>query len=451
MDLFSYQKQVKKERQGENEPAVSTDSRLVPLAERMRPKTLDEFYGNDDVIGKGTLLRQAIESDSVFSMILFAPPGCGKTSLCNVITHKTRHHVKKLSAVTSNLKEVKGCFEEAEKNLRLHNRQTILIIDEIHRFNKAQQDALLPHVEKGTVILIGATTENPAFEVNSSLMSRCHLIQLKPLGKADIVKLVTHALDDQERGLGMGSDKIEESALNFIAEMSNGDARQALNLLEAAAGYDKTHITLETCKQALQKTHIRYDKDGDEHYSCASAFIKSLRGSDPDAALYYLARMIQGGEDPKFVARRLVIFASEDIGNADPNALTLAVSCQQAVHFVGLPECQYNLAQTVIYLSLAPKSNTTGSSYFPALKDVENLGNLDIPNYLKNPITQEVLNLDDEGGYNNPHSNRHHVSPQPYLPKELQKKTYFRPGENGFEATLKKRYEQIVKFKKEQK
>jgi len=424
---------------------------VPPLAERMRPRSLNEFVGHTQLTRVGAPFQKALENDSCFSMILYGPPGSGKTSIFEIIRNQTTHPTISLSAVTANLKDLRAAFDQATKNLTSHGKATVLFLDEIHRFNKAQQDALLPFVERGIVILVGATTENPSFEVNSSLLSRCRVIRLEPLEKSALIDLLGKAIRDPKRGLGLtpsqSTAETETEALDFIAQFSHGDARRALNLLELSSQIGKGKLSVQLCKETLQRGHIRYDKTGEEHYNTASALIKSLRGSDPNAALYYLARMIEGGEDPNFIARRLVIFASEDIGNADPHALSLAVSCQQATHFVGLPECQYHLAQTTIYLALSPKSNASGKAYFAALKETRETGNLEIPMHLRNPVTKWMKHEGYGKNYDYPHEHPFGLTNQTYLPTELQNHTYYHPTRNGYEETLRKRLSQIDEYR----
>ncbi len=415
-----------------------------PLAARMRPRTLDEFSGQEEILGAGKLLRRAIESDRLFSsIILWGPPGVGKTSLATIIANKTSSHFEVLSAVLAGVADIRRVVDEARERFNLYGQRTILLVDEIHRFNKAQQDALLPHVENGTIILIGATTENPYFEVNSALLSRSRVFQFKPLTTNATLALMHRALRDNERGYGARKIEITDDALHHLADVAGGDARTALNALELAVestspGKDGvTRISLEVAQESIQKRVLRYDKSSDEHYDTISAFIKSMRGSDPDAALYYLAKMLYAGEDPEFIARRMIIFASEDIGNAAPLAMLVAVTAMQALQFVGLPEAQLNLAQCAIYLATAPKSNST-LGITAALADIERLGNLEIPNHLKDS-SRDSKTLGHGKGYKYPHDFENHFVVQQYLPDAVRDKMYYKPGALGDEARIAER------------
>lgn len=361
----------------------------APLAARMRPRTLDEFVGQEHIVGPGKLLRRAIEADKLFSsIILWGPPGTGKTTLAMVIANHTQSHFATISAVMSGVADIRALVKEAQDRLGMFGQRTIVLVDEIHRWNKAQQDALLPHVEDGTIILIGATTENPYFEVNPPLVSRSRIFQLHPLSEDELRIIVERALADEERGYGDRQVRIDEDALAHIVHIAGGDARNALNALELAVESTPpdengvVHITLEVAQDSIQRRAILYDKDGDAHYDTISAFIKSLRGSDPDAALYWLAKMIYAGEDPRFIVRRMIIFASEDVGLADPRALMVATSAAEALEWVGLPEAQYALAEAAIYLATAPKSNSVGA-YWKALAEVEKEGIVEVPDHLK--------------------------------------------------------------------
>lgn len=415
-----------------------------PLAARMRPRTLDEFTGQEEILGKGKLLRRAIESDRLFSSILlWGPPGVGKTSLAAIIANRTASHFETLSAVLAGVADIRRVVDEARERFDLYGQRTILLVDEIHRFNKAQQDALLPHVENGTIILIGATTENPYFEVNSALLSRSRVFQFKPLTTDATLALLRRALSDTERGYGARRIEITEDALAHLANVAGGDARSALNALELAVESTLpdadavTRINLDVAQESIQRRVLRYDKSSDEHYDTVSAFIKSMRGSDPDAALYYLAKMLYAGEDPEFIARRMVIFASEDVGNADPLALVVAVAAAQALQFVGLPEAQLNLAQGVIYLAAAPKSNST-LGIGAALGDVERYGNLDVPNHLKD-ANRDARALGHGKGYQYPHDFEGHFVVQDYMPEGVRDKTYYTPGALGAEKDIAER------------
>ena len=403
-----------------------------PLAERVRPRTIDEFIGQEHLLGKGRFLRRVIERGEVPSLILWGPPGCGKTTLARIIAESTGAEFVAFSAVLSGVKEIREVVRTAKANLRLGKR-TILFVDEIHRFNKAQQDAFLHHVEDGTITLIGATTENPSFEVNAPLLSRCKVLVLNALSTDHIKSILTAALADTERGLGSLGAEADAEVLDFIAGFSHGDAREALNTLEGACmitapGKDGSRrITLEAAKEAMQKKALLYDKGAEEHYNVISAFIKSMRGSDPDAALYWLARMVEAGEDPLFIARRMVIFASEDIGNADPAALGLAVAVKEAVDFVGMPEGWIPLAQGATYLATAPKSNASYAAYLRAREDVKKKGALPVPLHLRNAPTSLMKKLGYARGYKYPHDYKDARVEQDYLPEELKGRKYYTP------------------------
>lgn len=394
-----------------------------PLADRMRPETLAGFFGQAEVVGEGKLLRQAIEADSLPSMIFWGPPGSGKTTLAFIIAKQTKSEFIRISAVTSGVKELREIIERAEGNKRL-GKNTILFIDEIHRWNKSQQDALLPHIERGTVILIGATTENPSFEVRGALLSRCRVFVLAQLGVGDIEKILDRALKDKDVGLGSLKIKIEKTAKRMLTEMANGDARVALNVLEYAASLSK-NITADQIKEAFQKSHLLYDKDGEEHYNIISALHKSLRGSDADAALYWLARMLEAGEDPLYVARRLVRFASEDVGLANSRALEQAVAAYQACHFIGMPECNVILAQLVVYLAKCEKSNELYVAYGEAARDVRELGNLPVPLHIRNAPTKLMKDLNYGKGYKYS-PDYGYKETQEYLPDKLKGKKYLK-------------------------
>ncbi len=394
-----------------------------PLAERMRPNDLNDFLGQDELVGEGKLLNQAIALDKVPSMILWGPPGSGKTTLAYIIAQKTKSEFKQISAVSSGLKDLREILAEAAMNQRL-GRKTILFVDEIHRWNKSQQDALLPHIEKGTITLIGATTENPSFEVIGPLLSRCRVFVLKPLSKNHLVKILKRALENKENGLGKLKIKIEDEVIDLIAEMSNGDARVALNVLEYASSLSH-NITKSIVKEAFQKSSLFYDKGGEEHYNIISALHKSMRGSDADAALYWLARMLEAGEDPLYIARRLIRFASEDVGLANSQALEQAVAAYQACHFIGMPECNVVLAQAVVYLSKCKKSNDLYMAYEKAAADVKKYGNLPVPLHLRNAPTELMKNL----GYGKDYKyspNYNYKEEQEYLPPELKGKKYLK-------------------------
>ena len=415
---------------------------FAPLAARMRPRTLDEFLGQDHVIGPGRMLRRAIEADRVPSLILWGPPGSGKTTLAGLIAAATASHFESLSAVTAGVADLRRAVGEARERRGTTGRGTILFIDEIHRFNKGQQDAVLPHVEDGTVTLIGATTENPSFEVISPLLSRSRVVVLRALTEEELAALVRRALADVERGLGGRGLAIAEDALEALSVAAAGDARIALNALEVAAelvGEGGSRITLPEVREALQHRSPRHDKAGESHYDTVSALIKSIRGSDPDAAVYWLARMLAGGEDPLFIARRLVIAASEDIGMADSRALQVAVAAQQAAHFVGMPEALYPLAHATIYLATAPKSNSAKSAYFAALADVERTLNDPVPLHLRNAVTGLMKRLGYGQGYRYAHDYDGHYVEQQYLPDALAGRRYYEPSDQGMEAQVRER------------
>ena len=423
-----------------------------PLAARMRPRTLDEFVGQQQIVGPGRALRRAIESDQVPSMILWGPPGTGKTTLAQIIAQQTGAHFAALSAVSAGVADLRRVVQDARK-LRAAGRRTVMFIDEIHRFNKAQQDAVLPYVEDGTVTLIGATTENPSFEVNSALLSRSRVFVLKALGDDDVRTLIERALHDRERGLGDADVEMTPDALDALVNLANGDARIALGTLEFAASAAPQNdagtrvIDVQTIADALQRRASGYDKGGDAHYDTISAFIKTIRGSDPDAAVYWLARMIDSGEDPLFIVRRLVILASEDVGLADPHALTVAIAAQQAVHFVGMPEGFYPLAHATLYLATAPKSNTVGRAYSAALADVQATRNDPVPLHLRNAPTSLMKQLGYGEGYRYAHTDYAAldaqgdapppVALQSNLPDALRDRAYFAPTKQGAEARLR--------------
>lgn len=416
---------------------ASQGSGSRPLAERMRPRQLDEVVGQQHLLAPGKLLRRLIESDQLGSLILWGPPGTGKTSLGQVIANTSRCSFVFFSAVLGSIKEVREILTQAKQQHAYHGRRTLLFVDEIHRFNKAQQDAFLPAVEKGDITLIGATTENPSFEVNSALLSRSRVFVLEPLSAEDLRLLLQRALRE-ERGLGNLQLQADIDALDFLAEQAGGDARIALGALEVAAA-TSSHITLIVAQEALQKKALLYDKGAEEHYNVISAFIKSMRSSDPDAALYWLARMLEAGEDPLFIVRRMVIFASEDIGNADPRALQLAMAVQQAVHFVGLPEARINLAQGVTYLSTAPKSNASYLGINQAQAEVRASGALPVPKHLRNAPTGLMKELDYGKGYAYAHDDAAAAARQQHLPEALQGHSFYTPREAGYEKTIRER------------
>ncbi len=423
-------------------------SSRAPLATRMRPQTLDELVGQQHVIGPGTLLRKAIEADRLSSLILWGPPGTGKTTTARVIANSTRAHFVAVSAVTSGVADLRKAIKDASDRLGMNAIRTVLFIDEIHRFNKAQQDAILPHVEDGTVILIGATTENPSFEVNAPLLSRSRVITLHSLTDDDIKTIVKRALVDNDRGLGKQNLTISDDALDLLANLANGDARFALNTLEFAAtgaGEDRS-ITSDLVQEAAQRRAATYDKGGDDHFDAISALHKTLRGSDADAALYWLARMLERGDDPLYVARRLVRFASEDIGLADPAALELAIAAQQAVHFIGLPEGALALAELTVYLALAPKSNAIYKAYNQVREDVANTRNDPVPMHLRNAPTAFMQREGFGKGYKYAHDYEGGVIGQVNLPENLKDRRYYQPTERGFEKELARRKQRIAEI-----
>jgi putative ATPase len=420
----------------------------APLADRMRPRNFEEFVGQAHIVGPDKVLRKAIESDELHSIILWGPPGTGKTTIARIIASMTNSQFIAFSAVTSGVKEIREVIAKATAERRRSGRKTILFVDEIHRFNKAQQDAFLPHVENGTIVLIGATTENPSFEVISALLSRSRVFVLYPLSVAEIRSVVERAAADGERGLGPLKPVLEEEAVSFLSNASGGDARVALNALELAVtttqpGKDGTRaLTLAGVQEAMQKRALLYDREGEEHYNIISALHKSLRGGDADASLYWLARMLEAGEDPLYVARRLVRFASEDVGNADPQALVLAVAVKEAVHFIGMPEGSTALAQAVVYLAAAPKSNALYTAYSAVQKEVEEGENPPVPLQIRNAPTALMGALGYGKDYLYPHDFPGKVVDQDYLPESLKGKRYYRPTDSGFESEIGRRIEE---------
>jgi len=433
-----------------------------PLAEIMRPKSLEEFVGQKHVVGKGSLIRNAIEKDRIFSMILWGPPGCGKTTLARIIAGETKSYFVHFSAVLSGIKEIRSVIEEARNQQKLYRKKTILFVDEIHRFNKAQQDAFLHHVENGLITLIGATTENPSFEVIAPLLSRCRVIVLKTFSQDDIHAIINRALRNKERGLGNLNLVLSKDALAYLIQIADGDARTALNNLEITASLlssesdtsdkkKKRHITIKDLESALQKKSLVYDKSGEEHYNLISAFHKSLRGSDPDAALYWLERMLSAGEDPLYLARRMVRFASEDVGNADSNALEVALNAMKAFRFLGHPEGELALAQAAVYLATAPKSNSIYLA-FRKIKDVvKSTGTQPVPLHIRNAPTGLMKKLGYGKSYKYAHNFKDAYIHQEYLPEELQNQRYYFPTDRGYEKIIKQRLEKWLSLRSKMK
>ncbi len=439
MDLFEYM----------HEEQLKADA---PLAARMRPETLDEVAGQQHIIAPGRMLYRAIKADKLSSVIFYGPPGTGKTTLAKVIANTTSAAFIQLSAVSAGKKDMEEAVNGAREQLGMYGRKTILFIDEIHRFNKAQQDFLLPYVEEGTIVLIGATTENPYFEVNGALLSRSVIFELRPLSNEDIKKLLYRAVNDKERGLGSMNVVLDEEAADFLAERSGGDARSALNALELGAlttdrGPDgKIRIDLDTASECIQKKAIRYDKDGDQHYDVISAFIKSMRGSDPDAAVFYLAKMLEAGEDIKFIARRIMICACEDVGNADPQAMQVAAACSLIIERVGLPEAQIPLSQAAIYVACAPKSNSAVNAIYEARR-VAAETKTTVPPHLQDAHYGGSAKLGRGLDYKYAHDYPNHYVEQQYLPSEIEGKVFYEPSDNGYEKVIQKYFETVGKKK----
>ncbi len=437
MDLFDYMRSNLQEKES-------------PLASRMRPRTLDEVVGQKHLIGKDKLLYRAIRADKLGSIIFYGPPGTGKTTLAKVIANTTSAEFSQINATAAGKKDMEDVVRKAQDAMGMYGKKTILFIDEIHRFNKSQQDYLLPYVEDGTIILIGATTENPYFEVNGALLSRSRIFELKALEKDDVKVLIQRAIEDTERGMGNYRARIDEDAADFLADISGGDARAALNAVELgvlttdrdpADGF--IHITLDVAQECIQRRAVRYDKDGDNHYDTISAFIKSMRGSDPDAAVYYLARMLYAGEDIRFIARRIMICASEDVGNADPMALTVAVSAAQAVERVGMPEAQIILSQAVTYVATAPKSNAAVCAINDAMETVKTRKSSPVPSYLQDSHYRGAEKLGRGTGYKYAHDYPNHYVDQQYLPDDLAGSVFYRPSDQGYECRIREHMDEI--------
>jgi len=425
-----------------------------PLADRMRPGTLQEFIGQDHLLGEGSLLRRAIEEDKLFSAIFWGPPGSGKTTLARLVASETQSHFEMFSAVLSGVKEIRTVVEEAKSQLYYHHKKTILFVDEIHRFNKAQQDAFLPHVESGLITLIGATTENPSFEVIAPLLSRVRVMVLKPYTDEELLVILKRALGTTEGGFGDVSPEIAEDAFSYLVWAADGDARTALNNLEAvvtlARKGDGTSrkITKELVEKTLQKKALQYDKDGEEHYNLISAFHKSLRGSDPDAAMYWFGRMIEAGEDPLYIARRMVRFASEDVGNADPSALSVAISAMQAFQFIGLPEGTLALVQAAVYLATAPKSNALYAGFGKVKDVIRETGTLPVPLHLRNAPSRLMEELGYGKEYKYAHDYADAYVSQEYVPEQLKDETFYTPTQRGYEKVIRERLEKWLEYKK---
>lgn len=453
LDLFEHQAQK----------AAAGDR---PLADRMRPARLDQFIGQPQAVGEDSLIRSAIENDRIFSMILWGPPGCGKTTLARIIAQQTQCHFSHFSAVLSGVKDIRNVIEAAKQQRNFHRNRTVLFVDEIHRFNKAQQDAFLHHVESGLITLVGATTENPSFEVIPALLSRCQVVVLSPMTESDMKTLLKRALSDSENGLGQLRLTYSDEALDHITAISDGDARSALNALEISAAYisskiapadnetgdssKKHEVPLEMVENALQRKALIYDKSGDAHFNLISAFHKSLRGSDPDAAIYWLGRMLSAGEDPMYIARRMVRFASEDVGNADPSALSVAMAAMEAFRFLGSPEGDLSLAQAAVYLSTAPKSNSIYAAYGQTLKTIKQTGALPVPMHIRNAPTKLMKDIGYGKDYKYAHNYKDAFVPQNHLPEKLQNQIFYTPTSRGYEKIVKERLEKWRALKKSQ-
>lgn len=441
MDLFEYMRNNSMEKD-------------APLASRIRPRTLDEVVGQKHIIGKDKLLYRAISADKLSSIIFYGPPGTGKTTIAKVIANTTKAEFTQINATVAGKKDMEEVVLQAQNNMGMYGKKTILFVDEIHRFNKSQQDYLLPFVEDGTLILIGATTENPYFEVNSALLSRSVVFELKSLEKDDIKALLFRAVNDCERGMGAYDAVLETDAAEFLSDVANGDARAALNAIELGilttqrSEDGKIHITMDVASECIQKRVVRYDKEGDNHYDTISAFIKSMRGSDPDAAIYYLARMLYAGESVNFIARRMMICASEDVGNADPQALVIATSAAMAVERVGMPEAQIILAQAASYIAMAPKSNSANNAIFAAMDVVTNSKTYQVPSHLMDAHYKGAAKLGHGEGYKYPHIYPNHYVEQQYLPTELEGTVFYEPSDNGYEKKLKEYWSSVKKEEK---
>ncbi|SFX46205.1 putative ATPase [Thermoactinomyces sp. DSM 45891] len=429
MDLFDYQQALTSKQQG-------------PLAARMRPRNFYEFVGQAQIVGEGRLLRRAIEADQLSSIILHGPPGTGKTTIAKIIAESTQAHFEQLNAVTAGVNDLRQVVRSAKERLGMYGTRTILFVDEIHRFNRSQQDALLPDVEEGTLILVGATTENPSFQVNAALLSRSLIFQLELLNEEELSQIIHQALQDKERGLGNVHVQIDADACSHLVRMADGDSRRVLNALEMAVMTTTPnedgirHVTLEIAEESIQRKHVRYDQSGDQHYDTISAWIKSMRGSDPDASLYYLAKMILGGEDPRFIARRIMIHAAEDVGMADPRALLIASAAAHAVELVGLPEAQIPLAEAVIYLATAPKSNSAYTGIKQALEAVKKEIRAEVPHHLRDSHFPGAKSQNRGTGYQYPHDFPRGYTPQQYLPNEHLGKSFYQPSNHGYEQKL---------------